>query len=66
MLPCTMKSKDAIKLVQKSGWVFERQTGSHKIFKHPTKKGIVVIPDHGKDDIRIGTLNSILKQAGLK
>lgn len=51
-----MKSKEVIKLIQKDGWVFERQTGSHKIFKHPTKKRIVVIPDHGKDDIRIGTL----------
>ena len=45
---------------------FERQAGSHKIFKHRTKKGIVVIPEHGKEDIKIGTLNSILKQAGLK
>ena len=30
------------------------------------KKGIVVIPDHGKEDIKMGTLNSIMKQAGLK
>ncbi|HEY5392663.1 MAG TPA: type II toxin-antitoxin system HicA family toxin, partial [Hanamia sp.] len=43
-----------------------RQTGSHKIFKHPTKKGIVVVPEHGKEDVKMGTLDSILKQAGLK
>ena len=61
-----MKAKEVIKLVQKDGWVFTRQAGSHKIFKHPTKNGIVVIPEHGKEDIKIGTLNSILKQAGLK
>lgn len=61
-----MKAKELIKLIQKNGWFFERQSGSHKIFKHPTKKGIVVIPDHGKVDIKIGTLNPILKQAGLK
>lgn len=61
-----MKAKEVIKLIQKDGWIFERQSGSHKIFKHPAKKGIVVIPDHGKDAIRIGTLNSILKQAALK
>lgn len=61
-----MNAKEAIKLVQKDGWVFERQAGSHKIFKHPTKKGIVVIPDHGKEDIRTGTLKSILKQAGIR
>lgn len=61
-----MKAKEVIKLIQKDGWYLERQTGSHKIFKHPTKSGIVVIPDHGKEDIKMGTLNSILKQAGLK
>jgi predicted RNA binding protein YcfA (HicA-like mRNA interferase family) len=30
------------------------------------QKGIVVVPEHGKEDIKPGTLNSILKQAGLK
>ncbi|HUZ57615.1 MAG TPA: type II toxin-antitoxin system HicA family toxin [Hanamia sp.] len=61
-----MKAKEVIRLIQKDGWMFERQTGSHKIFKHPTKKGIVVVREHGKEDIEMGTLNSILKQAGLK
>ena len=61
-----MKAKEVIKLIQKDGWFFERHAGSHKIFKHPTKRGIVVVPEHGKEDIKIGTLNSIFKQAGLK
>ena len=61
-----MKAKEVIKLIQKDGWFFERQVGSHKIFKHPSKKGIVVVPEYGKEDIKLGTLNSILKQAGLK
>ncbi len=61
-----MKAQQVIKLIEENGWLFERKAGSHKIFKHPTKKGIVVIPDHGKEDLRIGTLNAILKQAGLK
>ena len=49
-----MKAKEVIKLIQKDSWFFERQAGSHKIFKHPSKKGIVVIPGHGKEDIKIG------------
>ena len=61
-----MKAKEIIRLIQKDGWMFERQAGSHKIFKHPTKKGIVVVPEHGKEEIKMGTFNSILKQAGLK
>jgi predicted RNA binding protein YcfA (HicA-like mRNA interferase family) len=61
-----VKAKEIIKMIEQDGWYFIRQTGSHKIFKHPTKQGIVVIPAHGKEDIKKGTLNSILKQAGLK
>ena len=61
-----MKAKDVIKLIEKDGWFFERQNGSHKIFKHSVKKGIVVVPEHGNEHLKVGTLNSILKQAGLK
>ncbi len=61
-----MKAKDVIKMVKSDGWFLDRQRGSHKIFKHLTKTGIVTIPDHGNKDIPIGTLQSILKQAGLK
>ena len=60
-----MKAKELIKLIEKNGWKFNRQTGSHRIFVHEIKKGIVVVPIHG-GDIPIGTLKSILKQAGLE
>lgn len=42
------------------------QKGSHRQFKHPTKPGRVTIGGNPGDDIAPGTLNSILKQAGLK
>jgi predicted RNA binding protein YcfA (HicA-like mRNA interferase family) len=60
-----MKVREIIKLIERDGWVLARQKGSHKTFTHPTKTGIVTVPEHG-GDIPIGTLNSILKQAGLK
>jgi predicted RNA binding protein YcfA (HicA-like mRNA interferase family) len=45
----------------------DRQNGSHKQFKHPFKKGIVTITDHGSGkDLTEFEINSILKQAGLK
>ncbi|MCD8326294.1 MAG: type II toxin-antitoxin system HicA family toxin [Lachnospiraceae bacterium] len=47
------------------GWVFEKQTGSHRHYKHPTKPGKVTIPFHSKE-LPKGTENSIRKQAGLK
>jgi len=42
------------------------QKGSHGQFIHPTKKGKVTVPIHGKDEIPHKTLNSIFKQAGIK
>ncbi len=62
-----MKVREIIKLIEEDGWSFKRQKGSHMVFIHPTKKGIVVVPNHGFNaDVKKGTENSILKQAGLK
>ncbi|MGB3588041.1 MAG: type II toxin-antitoxin system HicA family toxin [Tunicatimonas sp.] len=62
-----MKVKEVIKLIKKDGWYLIRQRGSHKVFEHSTKSGIVVVPDHGGNkDLARGTENNILKQAGLK
>lgn len=40
--------------------------GSHRQFKHPTKPGRVTVAGKFSDDLAPGTLNSILKQAGVK
>ena len=61
------KVKELIDIIEADGWFLTRQKGSHKQYKHPSKKGIVIIPDHGKNDESEHFLvNSILKQAGLK
>ncbi len=61
-----MKVRDAIKLIEEGGWFLVRTRGSHRDFKHPTKPGLVTIAGNPGVDIPKGTLNSILKQAGLK
>ncbi|MDD5313509.1 MAG: type II toxin-antitoxin system HicA family toxin [Dehalococcoidia bacterium] len=61
-----MKVRDVIKLIEADGWFLVVTEGSHRQYKHPTKKGRVTIAGHPADDIAQGTLNSILKQAGLK
>ncbi|MDL1966355.1 MAG: type II toxin-antitoxin system HicA family toxin [Candidatus Desulfofervidus auxilii] len=61
-----MKVRDVIKLIEQEGWILVRQKGSHRQYKHPAKKGLVTIAGNLKDDLAPGTLNSILKQAGLK
>lgn len=60
-----MRAREAEKLLLDNGWYFVKQVGSHKHYRHPTKPGKVTIPFH-TGDVDKGTLNSILKQAGLK
>lgn len=55
-----------IKLIETDGWILLRIRGSHRQFKHPLKPGKVTIAGKLSTDIPPGTLNSILKQAGLK
>ncbi len=62
-----MKARDVIRMITEDGWYLSRQKGSHKQFKHKTKKGLVTIAAHKmSDEIAPGTLNSILKQAQIK
>jgi predicted RNA binding protein YcfA (HicA-like mRNA interferase family) len=62
-----MKVKEIIKIIEDDGWYLARQKGSHKQFKHSTKKGLVTVSGHKlSDEIAIGTLNSIFKQAQIK
>ncbi len=61
-----MKIREVIKLIEADGWYQVACKGSHRQFKHPTKKGRVTIAGNLSDDIDKGTLNSILKQASLK
>ena len=62
----SVKVREAIKLIEQHGWVLVVIRGSHRQFKHPTISGRVTIAGKASEDLRPGTLNSILKQAGLK
>jgi len=53
-------------MLNENGWVEVACRGSHRQFKHPGKAGRVTVPGKLSDDLAPGTLNSILKQAGLK
>jgi predicted RNA binding protein YcfA (HicA-like mRNA interferase family) len=53
-------------MVEADGWRHEATKGSHRQYKHPSKPGRVTVPGHPRDEVAPGTLQSILKQAGLK
>jgi len=61
-----MKVSDLIGILKEDGWVLSRTKGSHRQFKHSDKKGVVTVSGKLSDDVRKGTLGSILRQAGLK
>ncbi|HVT91013.1 MAG TPA: type II toxin-antitoxin system HicA family toxin [Tepidisphaeraceae bacterium] len=61
-----MKVRELIRLIESDGWILVATRGSHRQYKHPKKAGRVTIAGHFGDDMRAGTLNSVLKQAGLK
>ncbi|EHR70717.1 putative periplasmic or secreted lipoprotein [Burkholderiales bacterium JOSHI_001] len=61
-----MKVSEILRLLQQDGWQLVATRGSHRQFKHPSKLGRVTVPGKPSDDIAPGTLNSILKQSGLK
>ena len=61
-----MKVRDIIHLIEADGWYLVTTQGSHRQYKHPSKRGRVTIAGHPNHDLAPGTLNSILKQAQLK
>lgn len=61
-----MKVRDLATLIEADGWVLARTKGSHRQFRHPSKPGTVTIAGKPGTDVPAGTLNSVLKQAGLK
>lgn len=61
-----MEVRDLIKMIEKDGWYLVRTRGDHRQFHHLTKSGTVTVAGKPSVDIPPGTLNNILKQAGLK
>ncbi|MFC0351804.1 type II toxin-antitoxin system HicA family toxin [Undibacterium danionis] len=60
-----MTSNELIKQLKDAGWFEVRCKGSHHQFKHPTNPLLITVT-HPKKDMPLGTLNDILKKAGLK
>jgi predicted RNA binding protein YcfA (HicA-like mRNA interferase family) len=61
-----VKVTEILRMLHDDGWRLVATRGSHRQFKHDSKPGRVTVPGKPSDDLAPGTLNSILKQAGLK
>ncbi|MBM3489271.1 MAG: addiction module toxin, HicA family [Alphaproteobacteria bacterium] len=63
-----MKFRDFIRILEQHGFVLRRQSGgSHAIYRGTVKGKIqqVVVAGAGNDDIKPGTLGSMIRQSGL-
>jgi len=59
-----IKPKQLVKVLEKKGCIFKRQTGSHRIFYYPEKQKIITVPIHAKE-LKKGLLHSIVKELDL-
>jgi len=61
-LPTDLSGKKLRAALERAGFVFTRQRGSHMIMRRDKPYARVVVPDHQR--IRPGTLRQILHEAG--
>lgn len=59
----SMKVREVIQLIEADGWYLDRQRGSHRQYKHQTKRGVVTIPGKLSSELDRRTLDSIFHQA---
>ena len=61
----SISGKFFCKILHLHGWQLQRIRGSHHIYTHPEKCVILTVPVHANQDLKIGTLTKLLKDAGL-
>ena len=61
----SISGKVFCRLLHLHGWQLQRIRGSHHIYIHPDKTEILTVPVHANQDLKIGTLSKLLKDAGL-
>lgn len=58
-----ISGRECVKALEKVGFYFKRQEGSHIILRRDTPFAQTVVPDHKELDR--GTLRAIIRQAGI-
>jgi predicted RNA binding protein YcfA (HicA-like mRNA interferase family) len=62
-MPLTVR--EMLKLIEDDGWYLVSTRGSHRQYRHPTKKGRVTVAGKPSKTLPPGTERSILRQAGI-
>jgi predicted RNA binding protein YcfA (HicA-like mRNA interferase family) len=62
-LPADLSGREVRAALERNGFVFRRQKGSHMILRRDEPYARVVVPDHKQ--VRPGTLRRIIADAGM-
>jgi len=62
-LPIDLSGREIRAALERAGFVFRRQSGSHMILRRDQPHARVIVPDH--KHVRAGTLRRIIADAGL-
>jgi predicted RNA binding protein YcfA (HicA-like mRNA interferase family) len=62
-LPTDLSGRELQKVLERVGFVYQRQKGSHMILRRSDPYARVVVPDHRV--LRPGTLRQILHESGI-
>jgi predicted RNA binding protein YcfA (HicA-like mRNA interferase family) len=62
-LPTGTSGRQVRAALERAGFIFRRQTGSHMVLRRDDPPARVVVPDH--KEIRQGTLRRLIADAGL-
>jgi len=61
----SLSSREIIRALEADGWSLDHVSGSHHVFRHPNKRGPVVVR-HPRKALKPGAQRATLKQAGLQ
>ena len=57
--------REVMRALEHAGFVFHRQAGSHVTLWNPGTRRSATVPVHGAQDLPMGTMRGIIRDAGL-
>lgn len=60
-----LSGQEVCKILNKHGFVKVRQRGSHIVMQKRTPEGTITVPVPDHKEIKVGTLQSIIRQSGI-
>ncbi|MBX9791578.1 MAG: type II toxin-antitoxin system HicA family toxin [Pirellulales bacterium] len=60
-----VSGKRMCRILERYGWICKRVKGSHHAYQKPGTPKTIIVPVHANKDLKPGTQQAIMKDAGL-